>query len=213
MSANLGSFIPLRAGDFALVWWDIGNGTGPEVLLVRGEYAVTYRDRNIVGMLTATTVVTAYSKSAARSSKHCWVESSTSLGTLSYISVQVFTQFMGERYFSLSSCGSLSTATFIHVPPTHFLLSLAPLQNAIEVTEGLALGNITDFTVAVLCQNSSRLLNSIRARGQDVDRCVGQLCKDLKRANPTGNRVHMQEDHSSEEDDVFDDDSDSESDI
>ena len=67
--------------------------------------------------------------------------------------------------------------------------------------------------VTVLCQNSSRLLNSICTHSQDVDHCVGQLCKDLKCANPTGNRVHLEEDNSSEEEDVFDDNRDSESDV
>lgn len=148
-------------------------------------------------------VVTAYSKAAGRASKHSWIESPTSLGTLSYIYVQVFTQFMGERYFSLS-CGSLSTTMFAHIPSTHFLLSLAPHQHAIEVTEGLALGNLTDFTVATLCQDSNRLLNAISARRRDVDHCIGTLCKDLKRANPTGNKAHLLEDTSSEEEDIDD---------
>ena len=73
------------------------------------------------------TVLTMYTKSGAKASKHKWTADADKLGTLSYMSTQLFVSIRGT-HFSSVACLKLDCATFLHLPVTHILFSLAPFD-------------------------------------------------------------------------------------
>lgn len=56
--------------------------------------------------------------------RHEWMEHTDQLGTISYISVQVYAP-VGGRSFSSVACRDLDCATFLHVSAAHIIFSLA----------------------------------------------------------------------------------------
>ena len=72
-------------------------------------------------------VLTMYTKSGAKGSKHEWAANTNKLGILSYVSTQLFTS-IGGTHFSSVTCPMLDCATFLHLPATHVLFSLAPFD-------------------------------------------------------------------------------------
>jgi hypothetical protein len=69
-------------------------------------------------------VITMYTTSAARNAQHQWVPSITSVGMPSYVNIQVYRAFSGDTFSSLL-CSSLGCNTYLRVPRTHLLFSLA----------------------------------------------------------------------------------------
>jgi len=69
-------------------------------------------------------VVTMYTTSGARNAQHQWIASITSVSISSYVNIQVYRRFSGDTLSSLS-CGLLGCSTFLRIPRTHTLLSLA----------------------------------------------------------------------------------------
>ncbi|KAJ7461042.1 hypothetical protein FB451DRAFT_1371356 [Mycena latifolia] len=68
-------------------------------------------------------VLTIYSKNT----HHDWIPFAPSVGTPSYIYVRVYRQFAGSLFSSLS-CQKLGTSTFLQIPRTHILFSLASFK-------------------------------------------------------------------------------------
>ena len=65
-----------------------------------------------------------YTTSGARNAQHQWVPSITSVGVPLYVNIQVYRTFSGDTLSNLS-CLSLGCNTYLHVPRTHLLFSLA----------------------------------------------------------------------------------------
>lgn len=149
----------------------------------------------------ATLVLTMYTKSDGRGAKHDWTESATSMGALSYLSLQVYAPFFGANY-TTAACPRLGgLATFVHVPPTHLVFSLAPFRAAIKV-EKQTLADGAMLNTASLCTEAEKILLAFTKRKHTVGACITQLCKTLKRKNPTQRQVGqgmVRDDSSSDE--------------
>lgn len=80
-------------------------------------------------MLTLYTVMTIYTNSGAKGANHEWTPSVDHLGSVSYVSLRMFAQLSRAKFTSVV-CAELDCSSFVHLPPTHILFSLAtfPIQ-------------------------------------------------------------------------------------
>ena len=180
LDSNIGLFSPLSDGHFVVVWWNIGNGY-PEILLARGvsdALIITICLRLICA------VITMYSKTDGQGAKHEWVDSSQSLGTLSYVAVQIFAHMFGSNYGSIA-CHTLSCETFAHVPQTHVVVALGSYQTGIKTREVTAQDG-TEYTEATVSSAVRDLLTTLESRRVDVNASIRELCVQEKRKNPAG---------------------------
>ncbi|KZV71006.1 hypothetical protein PENSPDRAFT_685015 [Peniophora sp. CONT] len=69
-------------------------------------------------------VITMYTNSGAKNASHDHIPTITSVGTPSYVYVQVFVWTYGNVFSSIA-CPQLHTSTFMRVPRTHLIMSLA----------------------------------------------------------------------------------------
>lgn len=197
---NINHFLLLQEGHFVAVWWNIGHGRA-EVLLARGAsycclLVVDLKLILVLGLVTL--VVTMYSKAAGSGAKHEWLESSHTLGTLSYVTVQVFARMFGLTYSSIA-CSTLSCETFAHIPSTHVILALGTLEGGVVSREVIAQDG-TEWTEATVSPAVQDLLAELDGCKRFVDAGVRELCSQLKRKNPTGNlEILAVEDSESEE--------------
>lgn len=74
-----------------------------------------------------------YTNSGARGAAHEWIDTITSVGEPSYIAVQAFRSSHSTTYTS-ALCSALGSATFLLIPRTHVLLSLAASAAAFRIT-------------------------------------------------------------------------------
>lgn len=80
-------------------------------------------------MLTTYKVLTIYTNTGAKGANHEWTASADHLGSLSYLSLQMFAPLSWAKFTSVM-CAELDCSSFAHLPPTHVLFSLAtfPIQ-------------------------------------------------------------------------------------
>ncbi|KAI0696274.1 hypothetical protein BC835DRAFT_878998 [Cytidiella melzeri] len=158
-NANISLSSPLNPGNFVLVSQSVDVAVSKlELLLGR--------------------VVTMYTKSEGRGSKHAWTASVDSVGTPSYIAVQIYSHFAGSTY-SANSCKKMDCPTFLNVPRTHVVLSLADYAKTIT-TGGINVGTHEVDTVT-LCAASARLHLALTLRHDDISKAIKQLCGLCKR--------------------------------
>ncbi|VDC00173.1 unnamed protein product [Peniophora sp. CBMAI 1063] len=69
-------------------------------------------------------VITMYTNSGTKGATHNYTPQISSVGAPSYVGAQVFTPAYGNVYQSIA-CPTLHATTFMHVPRTHIMLSLA----------------------------------------------------------------------------------------
>ncbi|KAF5370922.1 hypothetical protein D9615_009812 [Tricholomella constricta] len=93
-------------------------------------------------------VITIYSKGSGKGAKHEWVPQINNLGVASYVYVRKFVPLAGNTVFSALACQQLSSATFLQIPRTHLLFSLAshPITRAANTISV----NSTDFDLVTL---------------------------------------------------------------
>ncbi|KAG6915048.1 hypothetical protein DXG01_013714 [Tephrocybe rancida] len=101
--ANILHFNPLLAGHFVIALRPAKKGSTPELLI--GE------------------IVTMYTKANFRGAKHEAARELKSVGHASYIYIQLYTSF--GPYFTSLACQPLSSSTFLQIPRTHIIFSLA----------------------------------------------------------------------------------------
>ncbi|KAJ6528169.1 hypothetical protein B0H19DRAFT_1083694 [Mycena capillaripes] len=97
-SANISQINPLKDGHFVLAMKAVG--TAAEIVL--GQVLTMY----------------------AKNTNHDWVPSVDSVGAPSYIYVQTYRP-LGGGFFTSMSCEKLGCPTFLQIPRTHILFSLA----------------------------------------------------------------------------------------
>ncbi|KAL5521769.1 MARS2_1 [Sanghuangporus sanghuang] len=111
------------------------NETNP---LFEDSFAVVFTNKQVlVGK-----VISMYTKGAGQNGKHCYLPNASSIGQLSYISLQTF-EYTSNHFFRVihSSRAHLRVRSFAHVPPHEFLFALPDIPNvkhngnAIELSE------------------------------------------------------------------------------
>lgn len=132
-------------------------------------------------------VITIYSKTGGRNSPHEWVSSLASIGEASYVYVQVYGFYpaLGTAVLSSMSCPSLNCTTFLRIPPTHIIVSMASFT-------GIQRQNITSASSAIrliaLCEGSGRLFAIIKDREKVFAGVITELCT-LMRQRAEGQAV------------------------
>ncbi|KAI0685234.1 hypothetical protein BC835DRAFT_1310109 [Cytidiella melzeri] len=106
----------------------------------------------VLQSVDAAFVITMYTKSEGRGCKHAWTASVNSIGTPS----------------------SLDCPTFLNVPRTHVVLSIANYTKSI-VTGGIHVGTHEVDTV-MLCAASARLHLALTVRHDNISKAIKQLC-------------------------------------
>jgi hypothetical protein len=117
-----------------------------------------------------------YTKSGAKASKHEWAADTDKLGILSYVSAQLFVS-IGGTHFSSVACPKLDCATFLHLPATHILFSLAPFD---ILTQPLPL--TTTAFITALGPGPYSLLRNWQQQGSAAAGAVDELRRILKTA-------------------------------
>jgi hypothetical protein len=125
-------------------------------------------------MLIYIVVLTMYMKSGAKTSKHKWTANTDTLGILSYVSTQLFVS-IGGTHFSSVACQQLDCATFLHLPATHILFSLAPFD---ILTQPLPL--TTSAFITALGPGPSSLLKTWQSQALEAADAVEALRGILK---------------------------------
>lgn len=110
-----------------------------------------------------------YSQSSYRGAKHEWLPSIDSVGTPSYINIQVFRPFANNIYSSLS-CPTLHCSTFLRIPGTHILFSLASCTNIMR--QKISSANGHPVSLITLCQFSIGILDKLRVRTELVSTLI-----------------------------------------
>ncbi|KAH9933100.1 hypothetical protein B0H21DRAFT_835847 [Amylocystis lapponica] len=153
-SANVNSLNPLQNGHFVIVWHPKPRKEG----LLLGE------------------VVTMYSKSDGRGMNHDWLPSTHSLGVPSYVNIQVYSALSGTTTYSSLACKELGSTTFLRIPRTHIIFSLASSAKSIK-KGNLAMPDGTNFETVMLDLFSAGLMETLQGRATQI----AQAVKDLKK--------------------------------
>ncbi|KAJ7741882.1 hypothetical protein B0H16DRAFT_1323583, partial [Mycena metata] len=78
-------------------------------------------------------VITLYSKNGGKAGAHSWVPSSDTIGSLSYMIVQVYQHFYRRQFkFSHRNYTALNTLHFAHLPANSFLVLLPSRDEAVK---------------------------------------------------------------------------------
>ncbi|KAI0054490.1 hypothetical protein BV25DRAFT_1922630 [Artomyces pyxidatus] len=158
-TANISDIKPLEAGHFVIVLAPTTVDKPPEVLL--GE------------------VTTMYTNSGARGARHEWISSARSVGIPSYINIRVYRHSHGNSYTSLA-CTSLGCATFLRIPRTHIIFSLATASHAfVRVDTRTDAGH--PFGFVTLCAFSQGILKVLCDHRVAVSAAVRSLLELQKR--------------------------------
>ncbi|KAH9849428.1 hypothetical protein C2E23DRAFT_737305, partial [Lenzites betulinus] len=158
MTANVSSIHPLISGAFIVVL-DHTTSLEPRVLLGR--------------------ILTMYSKSDARGSRHEHVTEVDNVGILSYVAVEVFVFSHNSTYSSLA-CPQLGTSTILRFPPTQVLFSFVSCKNTIKLAE-ITTPDGSTLTLATLCDYSAAILDQLQDRRHEVACAVKGLSKLVKK--------------------------------
>lgn len=123
-SANISELNPLHKGHVIVALRPVTakSKAPPQIVIGQGmSFIFIY---GIVTCLSSVSVVAMYSQSYYRGAQHEAVTELKSSGLPSYVYIQVYAPFSGAIMSSLS-CPSLATTTFLQIPRTHILFSLA----------------------------------------------------------------------------------------
>ncbi|KAI0060330.1 hypothetical protein BV25DRAFT_977826 [Artomyces pyxidatus] len=194
-NANVSDIKPLEPGHFVLV---VAPGS-----IKKGKQTAN---------LLLAEVITLYTHTGARGVMHEWAPAARSIGDPSYINVQVYRKMYGNTYTSVS-CQSLGCATFLRIPRTHFIFSLATASASIT-RKDVQTDAGHPFSFVTLCSFSSALVTSLSTRSADLSLAVLQL-QDMMSSKgrtsaaepePASTVVPMEEDvHSENADDELED--------
>ncbi|KAJ7508549.1 hypothetical protein B0H11DRAFT_2304702 [Mycena galericulata] len=149
-SANINELNPLKDGHFVLAMKT--GGLPSEIIL--GE------------------VLTMYSKNT----HHDWIPLATSIGTPSYIYIRVYRPF-GGALFSSMSCPKLACSTFLQIPCTHILFSLASFSQIQR--QDITTAN-HPLTLVTLCQTSMALFEAFHKERNALQSALKELGKKSK---------------------------------
>jgi hypothetical protein len=100
-----------------------------------------------------------YSKGNGKGAKHEWVPSINNLGLASYIYVRKFAPLAGHTLFTSLTCQELSSPSFLQIPRSHLLLSLA--SYSVSRAAQPIMANGSSFSMVTLCPASSLLFSTI----------------------------------------------------
>ncbi|KDQ60091.1 hypothetical protein JAAARDRAFT_45943 [Jaapia argillacea MUCL 33604] len=123
-------------------------------LLENGAYGIVIVD----GELMIGKVLTMYEKGGGKNGKHAWVSSSSTIGAISYLAVQLWHQSHASPRQFRGVHGNLSAAgliRFAHLPPGSFLSIIPDPSASVNVKDG---GRILDLTAACYATLFSKLL-------------------------------------------------------
>jgi hypothetical protein len=119
-----------------------------------------------------------HTNSGARGAKYEWIDSTNSIGKPSYIAIQIFRPFRGA-IFSSNACESLDCPTFLRIPRTHVLFSLASLKSLITVQNLSTDGTITQLVT--LPSLAMQIFKCLKSKQGHVGAAVKTLCQLLKK--------------------------------
>lgn len=146
--------------------------------------------------------MTMYSKTEARGSKHDWLPEATSTGAISYMIVQGY-KLLHERVYSSKLCDTLGSPTFLCIPRTHILLSLAPHTSAIHAQR------IGSLDLITLCPSSAAVTKSLEESKTAITAAIKLLVRSIKSNSELGGQVKQDE----EKDDATDPEVDGDDDV
>ncbi|KAJ7716106.1 hypothetical protein DFH07DRAFT_785479 [Mycena maculata] len=149
-SANISDLNPLKDGHFVLAMKP-GASTHPEIIV--GE------------------VLTMYSKNT----NHDWIAQTTSVGTPLYIYVQVY-RLVGGDLFTSMACQSLGTSSFLQIPRTHLLFSLASFSKI----QRQDVASKDPVTLVTLCADSLALYQAFHRARSALQVSIQELSKSAK---------------------------------
>ena len=107
----------------------------------------------ILTMLSTSSVLTMYEKSAGKGARHAWTSSATSIGALSYIAVQCY-QHTRQRQFRPMECVVTRTTCFNHLPSLSFLCGVP--QSSVRPSSS---GHFVELQSGVFCDIFHALLS------------------------------------------------------
>lgn len=113
-------------------------------------------------------VVGIYTKSGAKAARHEWTDSVTSVGSISYASLQVYASFGGPNFSSVA-CDQLDCATFLHLPAVNIIFSFA--SYAIQI-QPLPRGT---GSIVNLCQTSRAIFRQWQLQTSSIEDAVQAL--------------------------------------
>ncbi|KAJ7683601.1 hypothetical protein B0H17DRAFT_1137725 [Mycena rosella] len=119
-------------------------------------------------------VITLYTKNT----NHDWIPAAMSVGTPSYVYASVYLPFAGATFTSMF-CPSLACGTFLRIPRTHILFSLASFAAAIQ-RQDLRTADGYPHALVTLCAKSQALYDTLRANQNSLFSAVVQLVQMVK---------------------------------
>lgn len=119
-----------------------------------------------------------YSKGPGRGGKHEWVSAVDNIGVTSYINIQAYLLLAGTPVVSSISCIPLACTTFLRVPPSHILLSLAEYQNDLHRQDVISPA-ASPVTLITLPPGAVMLLSRISDRRADLQRAVRDIASSI----------------------------------
>ncbi|KAJ2915314.1 hypothetical protein MD484_g5089, partial [Candolleomyces efflorescens] len=168
--ANISQFVPLAPGNLVIALSPVA--TCREVIL--GE------------------VITMYSKGPGKNSKHEWIKSMDKLGVASYIYVRKLSAMAGDSVFTSLTCPTLSSPTYLQIPRTHLLFSLASFSQSISIQSISVNGN--DFNLVNLCSISAGLFNVFNSNCDELYEALKVLLRSLNGQRRQGSSGEKDED-------------------
>lgn len=168
-SANISELNPLKDGQFVLAMKP--GGAPSEIIVAEGLYC------RLVYQVNADhfpIVLTMYSKST----NHDWIPLANSVGTPSYIYVQAYQPF-GGAMFSSMCYQKLSCSTFLQIPRTHILFSLASFPR-IQRQE---VAGDNPVLLVTLCKDSFELYEAFHRQRNALHLSIQELGKKAKSKN------------------------------
>lgn len=118
-----------------------------------------------------------YAQGNYKGAKNEWLPSMDSIGVPSYINVQAYWTFT-HNIFSLLACLTLHCPTFLHIPATHMLFSLATCS---QITyQDLTTANGHPLILINLCSFLLGMFQTLSAQSGIIKTLVNNLIKQLK---------------------------------
>ncbi|KAF6765255.1 hypothetical protein DFP72DRAFT_1059047 [Ephemerocybe angulata] len=121
-----------------------------------------------------------YTKGAGKHGSHKRMEKLENLGAASYIYVRKFASMAFDNLdFTSLDCPSLASPTYLQVPRTHVVFSLASFSRSITTQA------VRNLTLATLCPESSALFTFFLGHRDALYACVKELQRTIKNASST----------------------------
>ncbi|KAF6742271.1 hypothetical protein DFP72DRAFT_1022703 [Ephemerocybe angulata] len=118
-------------------------------------------------------VIIMYSRGNGKNAKHDWVPQIDNLGLASYIYVLKYIPMAGHSVFTALACPQLASPSFIQVPRTHLLFSLA-LYDSIDRSQSISISG-RRFGLITLCPNASSLFTALENRRHSLVQIVAEF--------------------------------------